>query len=78
MNHGVPEVGDQVVLYGQIVSITDGIAVVEVVRTWPLGLRVPVQCGALDYNEQADAVVDDEPASVTGGMNNDPPGSVAE
>lgn len=50
-----PEVGDPVILYGNIVSIDDGIALVEVYRTWPIGIRVPVQCGALEYKHRAAA-----------------------
>jgi len=55
-NHGDPEVGDPVILRGKILSIHEGLAVVEVYRSFPLDLRVPVQCGALEYDEAADSV----------------------
>ncbi|HEY2090038.1 MAG TPA: hypothetical protein VGH54_28955 [Mycobacterium sp.] len=48
-----PEVGDFVKLTGTIVSIHEGTALVEVYRTYPVGLRVPVQCGALEHVEPA-------------------------
>jgi hypothetical protein len=46
-----PEAGDFVRLSGRIVSINEGTALVEVYRSFPVGLRVPVQCGALEHVE---------------------------
>jgi hypothetical protein len=55
-----PEAGDFVTLSGRIVSVNRGTALVEVYRSDPVGLRVPVQCGALEHVEPvADA---DRPA----------------
>lgn len=56
-----PEVGDPVILYGKILKISEGVALVDVYRSSPVGLRVPVQCGALDYNEAADVDTGAEP-----------------
>lgn len=64
-NHGDPEVGDSVILRDKILSIDEGVAVVDVYRSSPLGLRVPVQCGALDYDETADSEDDCVPAVST-------------
>lgn len=46
-----PEPGDFVKLSGKILSIHEGTALVEVYRSYPVGLRVPVQCGALEHVE---------------------------
>ena len=46
-----PEAGDFVKLSGKILSIDEGTALVEVYRSYPVGLRVPVQCGALEHVE---------------------------
>lgn len=46
-----PEPGDFVKLNGRILSIDEGVALVEVYRSYPVGLRVPVQCGALEHVE---------------------------
>lgn len=46
-----PAVGDFVIVHGQIKSITDSIALVEVYRGYPVGANVAVQCGALDLAE---------------------------
>jgi hypothetical protein len=46
-----PEPGDFVKLSGKILSIHEGTALVEVYRSDPVGLRVPVQCGALEHVE---------------------------
>jgi hypothetical protein len=48
-----PEAGDFVKLNGRIISIDEGTALVEVYRSYPVGLRVPVQCGALEHVEPA-------------------------
>lgn len=48
-----PEAGDFVKLSGKILSIHEGTALVEVYRSYPVGLRVPVQCGALEHVEPA-------------------------
>jgi hypothetical protein len=58
-----PEIGDPVILRGTILRIEEGIAIVEVYRTYPLGLRIPVQCGALEFDEVA--------ASYAGGVHDD-------
>jgi hypothetical protein len=47
-----PEVGDRVFLQGQIIHLDEGIALVEVYRSWPLTMRVPVQCGALEHDDR--------------------------
>jgi hypothetical protein len=55
-----PEPGDSVFITGTIKSISEGVAVVEVYRSFPVGLSVPVQCGALGHierNQTADAAV---------------------
>jgi hypothetical protein len=49
-----PRVGDPVILRGRIVSINEGVALVEVYRTWPVGMTIPVQCGALEHDERPD------------------------
>lgn len=49
-----PQVGDSVVLRGRIISIDEGVALVEVYRTWPGGMSIPVQCGALEHDERSD------------------------
>jgi len=46
-----PAVGDPVILKGRIKSIDEGVALVEVYRSYPLGCTVPVQCGALELDE---------------------------
>ena len=46
-----PESGDFVKQNGKILSIYEGTAMVEVYRSDPAGLRVPVQCGALEHVE---------------------------
>lgn len=46
-----PEPGDFVKLNGKILGIYEGAAMVEVYRSDPAGLRVPVQCGALGHVE---------------------------
>lgn len=46
-----PQVGDPVILRGRIKSLIDGVALVEVYRTFPVGGTVAVQCGALELNE---------------------------
>lgn len=46
-----PEPGDFVKLSGRIVAVHEGTALVEVYRSDPVGLRVPVQCGALEHVE---------------------------
>jgi hypothetical protein len=48
-----PEAGDFVKVSGKIISIHEGTALVEVYRSDPPGLRVPVQCGALEHAEPA-------------------------
>ena len=48
-----PEVGDPVFVRGTIVSITEGIALVRLFRSWPLDCAVGVQCGALELDERA-------------------------
>jgi hypothetical protein len=48
-----PEAGDHIKLTGKILSIDEGTALVEVYRSYPVGLRVPVQCGALEHVEPA-------------------------
>jgi hypothetical protein len=50
-----PEVGDFVKLSGKILSVHEGTALVEVYRSYPAGLRVPVRCGALAPVEPATA-----------------------
>ena len=46
-----PEPGDFARLSGKILAIQDGTALVEVYRSDPVGLRVAVQCGALEHVE---------------------------
>jgi hypothetical protein len=48
-----PEAGDLVKVTGRIISIDAGTALVEVYRSDPIGIRVPVQCGALEHVEPA-------------------------
>jgi hypothetical protein len=48
-----PKVGDPVLVHGVIREIEEGVATVEVYRSWPLGVTVPVQCGALECDERA-------------------------
>jgi hypothetical protein len=50
-----PAVGDFVIVRGQIKSIIDGVALIEVYRGYPVGANVAVQCGALDLAEPADS-----------------------
>lgn len=47
-----PEVGDRVFLQGSIIGLHEGVALVEVYRSWPLAMRVPVQCGALEHDDR--------------------------
>lgn len=54
-----PEADDFVRLSGRIISVNAGTAMVEVYRSDPAGLRVTVQCGALDH---VDAAADDDMA----------------
>jgi hypothetical protein len=46
-----PQVGDPVILRGHIKSLIEGVALVEVYRTFPVGGTVAVQCGALELDE---------------------------
>lgn len=46
-----PQVGDPVILRGRIKSLIEGVALVEVYRTYPVGGTVAVQCGALELDE---------------------------
>jgi hypothetical protein len=59
-----PAAGDAVILRGRIKNITEGVALVEVYRSYPVGGTVAVQCGALELDESGDAldggVPDDE------------------
>jgi hypothetical protein len=48
-----PEPGDFVRLSGRIISVGAGTALVEVYRSDPVGMRIPVQCGALEHVEPA-------------------------
>jgi len=48
-----PEPGDFVRLAGRVISINAGMALVEVYRSYPPGLRIPVQCGVLEHVEPA-------------------------
>lgn len=48
-----PEAGDFVTLSGKILSVHEGTALVEVYRSDPAGIRVAVQCGALEHVEPA-------------------------
>lgn len=56
-----PAVGDPVLVHGQIRHIQEGVATVAVTRSWPLGARVDVQCGALEYDEHAASADGGEP-----------------
>jgi hypothetical protein len=47
-----PAAGDPVLVHGTIQSIIEGVATVEVYRSWPLHGRIAVQCGALEYDER--------------------------
>jgi hypothetical protein len=49
-----PQAGDPVILRGRIKSLIDGVALVEVYRTFPVGGTVAVQCGALELDETQD------------------------
>jgi len=66
-----PEPGDFVKLAGKILSIYEGTALVEVYRSDPVGLRVPVQCGALEHvepnAEAALAIYEERAARIAGG-----------
>ncbi len=57
-----PQVGDRVVIRGRITHIDAGTASVAVYRTDPVGLTVPVQCGALELDEHP-GTGDVEPAA---------------
>jgi len=46
-----PERGDFVKLNGRIISVNAGVAMVEIYRSYPSGLRIPVQCTALEHVE---------------------------
>jgi hypothetical protein len=46
-----PAVGDPVILRGRIKSLIEGVALVEVYRSYPVGGTVAVQCGALELDE---------------------------
>lgn len=48
-----PQVGDAVLVHGVIQNIEDGTAIVALFRSWPTGIAVPIQCGALEHNERA-------------------------
>jgi hypothetical protein len=48
-----PAVGDPVLMHGVIRGIGEGVATVDVYRSWPLGASVDVQCGALECDERA-------------------------
>jgi hypothetical protein len=55
-----PEVGDSVFISGTIKSISEGVALVEVYRSYPAGGTVAVQCGALghiEWHQSADQAV---------------------
>lgn len=47
-----PQAGDFVILRGRIRTVADGVALIEVHRTYPVGCTVPVQCGALELDEK--------------------------
>lgn len=49
-----PKAGDPVILHGRIKSLMDGVALVEVYRSFPVGGTVAVQCGALELDETPD------------------------
>jgi hypothetical protein len=49
-----PAVGDPVILRGRILKIEEGVALVEVYRSYPVGGTVAVQCGALELDETPD------------------------
>lgn len=49
-----PAVGDPVILRGRILKIEEGVALVAVYRTFPVGGTVAVQCGALELDETTD------------------------
>ena len=53
MTASEPQAGDPVILRGTIKALNEGVAFVEVYRTYPVGLLVPVQCGALELDELA-------------------------
>jgi len=52
-----PAAGDPVILRGRIKSVQDGVALVEVYRSFPVGGTVAVQCGALELDETSDGTV---------------------
>jgi hypothetical protein len=58
-----PQAGDPVILRGRIKSLIDGVALVEVYRTFPVGGTVAVQCGALELDETPAAADSAAPAS---------------
>jgi hypothetical protein len=60
-----PEPGDFVKLSGKILAIHEGTALVEVYRSDPVGLSVPVHCGALEHVEPV--LADDSMAPVSAG-----------
>ena len=60
-----PEAGDFVRISGRIISIDEGVALVEVYRSYPVGLRIPVQCGALEHVEPS---ADDDSAPAPTGL----------
>lgn len=49
-----PAVGDPVLIKGRIMGIDAGTATIAVYRTDPVGLTIPVQCGALELDERSD------------------------
>ena len=46
-----PEVGDSVFISGTVKAISEGVALVEVYRSYPVGGTVAVQSGALGHIE---------------------------
>jgi hypothetical protein len=50
-----PEAGDFVRLTGKILSVHEGTALVEIYRSDPVSLHVPVQCGALEHVEPVES-----------------------
>lgn len=46
-----PAVGDPVILRGKILKLDEGVALVEVYRSYPVGGTVAVQCSALELDE---------------------------
>jgi hypothetical protein len=49
-----PAVGDPVIIRGRIKAIDEGVALVEVYRSYPVGGTVAVQCGALELDERTE------------------------